>query len=105
MIAMAVMFALAALLFAWGIALMCGKAFFAASGYYDTDADKAKIYETALCRFIGKGMFGLTLPVCMLALGIGLNMPWLFLSGLALFSGVFLFVFIYLYKSSKFSIG
>lgn len=63
------------------------------------DNEKAQYDEVALCKFIGKIMYGISLSIIIFALGEMLGSQVIFMIGLILF--LLLIIFSWLYSNTK----
>ncbi len=81
------------------IFLLKGKGAFLIAGYNTmSDTEKAKYDEIALCKFMGKVMYGISFSLLLWALSDLLNIQVLFTIGLVLF--LFLIVFVLVYSNT-----
>ena len=79
-----------------GIILSFGKGSFLIAGYNTSSKEeKEKINEKALCKFMGKAMFGIAFSVFLWVLSDILSIEWLFTCGLILFFAILIFILIY----------
>ena len=91
------------LFFLLGVLFSMGKGAFLIAGYNTASkAEKEKYDEKALCRFMGKLMFGLAGCQCIMALGLFLAGMWLFWVGMAAFLAVTFGGVIYANTSGRF---
>ncbi|WP_046173465.1 DUF3784 domain-containing protein [Domibacillus indicus] len=80
-----------------------GKGAFLLSGYNTLpDSEKAQYNEAALCKFIGKIMYGISFSLLLLALGEIVEKPILFLIGLVFFLTVVMFALVYVNTGNRF---
>lgn len=80
-----------------------GKGAFLIAGYNTkSDREKAQYDETALCKFMSKIMYGISLSILMWALSELLDNQVLFVIGMIFFIGVILFAIIYSNTGDRF---
>jgi len=79
-----------------GIIFSTGKGAFLIAGYNTASKkEKEKYDEKALCKFMGKGMFGLAFSTLLWALSDIYAIKWLFYVGLVLYIIVIIFIIVY----------
>ena len=85
-----------ALLVLFGIILSFGKGSFLIAGYNTSSKEeREKINEKALCKFMGKAMFGIAFSVFLWVLSDILSMEWLFTCGMICFFAIIIFILAY----------
>lgn len=91
------------LFIALGFVFFSGKGTFLIAGYNTMpQAEKDKLDEIALCKFMGKMMFALAGCMVFWVLSEALDKQWLFFVGLALFFGNVLFLLVYMNTGNRF---
>ena len=86
-----------------GIQLSKGKGAFLIAGYNTMPkSEKAKYDEIALCKFMGKIMYGISFSILLWALSEMLEMQVLFIVGLVLFLCLIVFVLVYSNTGNRF---
>jgi len=86
-----------------GIVLYSGKGAFLIAGYNTMEGQVKDQYDSvALCKFMGKMMFGLCFSMCFWVLGDLLKNNWLFNIGLVLFIGIVVFMLVYVNTKDRF---
>jgi hypothetical protein len=89
--------------FIFAIFLSKGKGAFLIAGYNTmSDSEKAKYDEIALCKFMGKMMYGISFSILLWALSDMLKIQVLFILGLALFFCLIVFVLVYSNTGNRF---
>jgi Ca2+/Na+ antiporter len=66
------------------------------------DEEKEKFDEIAISKFMGKMMFSLSFSMVFFALSSAQEVKWLFVVGLVLFIGIFVFILIFTSKRRRF---
>ena len=85
------------------IFLSKGKGAFLIAGYNTMpDREKAKYDEIALCKFMGKMMYGISFSILLWALSELLEIQVLFIIGLVLFFCLIVFVLVYANTGNRF---
>lgn len=88
-----------------GVYLSNGKGAFLIAGYNTMPAsEKAKYDEAALCKFMGKMMYGLSFSILLWALSDLFKIQLLFIIGMILFISVIIFVLVYSNTKDRFKI-
>ena len=88
---------------AMGIVFSCGKGAFLIAGYNTSSAEeKSRIDEKLLCKFMGKLFFSLAGCWLIVVLGGGLNITFLFVTGLLLFIMLLIGAAVYANNGSRF---
>ncbi|MGD6968615.1 DUF3784 domain-containing protein [Rossellomorea vietnamensis] len=83
--------------------LINGKGAFLIAGYNTLPKEEKEKYDTeALCKFMGKMMFSLSFSISLWALSEALDMQWLFIAGMIIFTGLIIFMLIYLNTGNRF---
>lgn len=91
------------LLIILGIIFSCGKGAFLIAGYNTASkAEKNRIDEKLLCKFMGKLMFSLAGCFVIIALGAIFDIVLLLIIGLALFIILIIFAVVYANKDKHF---
>jgi hypothetical protein len=86
-----------------GLFLINGKGAFLIAGYNTLPKEEKEKYDTeALCKFMGKMMFALSFSISLWALSDALNIQWLFIAGMIIFTGLIIFMLIYLNTGNRF---
>ncbi|RIW38935.1 DUF3784 domain-containing protein [Bacillus salacetis] len=86
-----------------GIFLMNGKGASLIAGYNTLPKEEKEKYdEPALCRFMGKMIFVLSLCMLLWPASELLEIQWLFGLGLGLFIGIVLFMVVYMNTGNRF---
>ena len=86
-----------------GIMLYSGKGAYLIAGYNTMEEQEKDQYDAvALCKFMGKMMFGLCFSMCFWVIGDLLKNDWLFNLGLVLFIGIIIFMLVYVNKRDRF---
>ena len=86
-----------------GIVLYSGKGAYLIAGYNTLEEQEKDQYDAvALCKFMGKMMFGLCFSMCFWVLADLLERDWLFTIGLVLFIGIVVFMLIYANTKERF---
>lgn len=81
-----------------------GKGAFLIAGYNTLpEEEKAKYNETALAKFMGKIMFGISGSLLLFALGHLFSQNILFIAGLVLFFGLIVFALVYINTGNRFN--
>ena len=92
-----------ALIVLMGIILSLGKGSFLIAGYNTSSKEeKKKIDEKALCKFLGKAMFGIAACLFLWVLSDILLMAWLFTFGLVCFFAIIIFILVYANTGDRF---
>ena len=87
----------------FGIFLSKGKGAFLIAGYNTmSKSEKAEYDETALCKFMGKIMYGISFSILLWALSDMLEVQVLFIIGMVLFLGLIVFVLVYSNTGNRF---
>ena len=87
----------------FAIFLSKGKGAFLIAGYNTmSDSEKAKYDEIALCKFMGKIMYGISFSILLWSLGEMLEIQVLFIIGLVLFLCLIVFVLMYSNTGNRF---
>lgn len=87
----------------FAILLSKGKGAFLIAGYNTmSDSEKAKYDEIALCKFMGKIMYGISFSILLWALSEMLEIQVLFIIGLVLFSCLLVLVLVYSNSGNRF---
>lgn len=85
------------------IFLSKGKGAFLIAGYNTmSDSEKAKYDEIALCKFMGKIMYGISFSILLWALSDMLKIQVLFIIGMVLFLCFIVFVLVYSNTGNRF---
>ncbi|MFC4355598.1 DUF3784 domain-containing protein [Chryseomicrobium palamuruense] len=80
-----------------------GKGAFLIAGYNTMPKEeKAKYDEVALCKFMGKILYGISLSMVLLSLSEWLAIPALLWVGIALMTGLIIFTLVYLNTGNRF---
>jgi len=91
------------LLIILGIIFSFGKGAMLIAGYNTMSEESKKKYnQVALCKFMGKTMFGLAFGTSLWMLSEIVNISWIFYIGHILFFSVIFFTLIYVNTSKKF---
>ena len=86
-----------------GIILSLGKGSFLIAGYNTASKEeKEKINEKALCKFMGKAMFGIAFSVFLWMLSDILSLEWIFTCGLICFFAIIIFILVYANIGNRF---
>jgi Domain of unknown function (DUF3784) len=86
-----------------GTIFSSGKASFLIAGYNTkSEEEKASFNETALSKFMGKTMFGISFSMVFWVLSEAFAIKWLFVFGLVLFIGIVIFTLIYVNTGNRF---
>lgn len=89
--------------FIFAVFLSNGKGAFLISGFNTMPAsEKAEYDKTALCKFVGKIMYGISFSLLLWALSDMLNIQVLFIIGLFLFVGLIIFALVYSNTGNRF---
>ncbi|MBM7713046.1 Zn-dependent membrane protease YugP [Bacillus thermophilus] len=89
--------------FIFAIVLSRGKGAFLIAGYNTmSDSEKAQYDEVALCKFMGKIMFGVCLSILLLTLSEVLGKQVLLIIGLILLFTLIIFALVYLNTGNRF---
>lgn len=87
----------------FAIVLSKGKGAFLIAGYNTMpESKKAEYDEVAMCKFMGKFMYGICLCIVLWALSELLQVQVLFYIGLVLFIGLVVFVLVYMNTGNRF---
>ncbi|MFD1068005.1 DUF3784 domain-containing protein [Oceanobacillus locisalsi] len=86
-----------------GIFLINGKGSFLISGYNMLPKEDKEQYDTvALCKFMGKMMFAISLSVLLWVLSDIYGRDWLFVLGMVLFVAIVIFMLVYMNTGNRF---
>lgn len=86
-----------------GVFLSMGKGSFLIAGFNTLPKEEKEKYDkVALCKFMGKAMFGLCFSMVFWVLSDYLNIQWLFIIGIVLFMGIIIFILIYANTGNRF---
>ncbi|MDN7244102.1 DUF3784 domain-containing protein [Planococcus shenhongbingii] len=87
----------------FAIALSKGKGAFLIAGYNTLpDSEKAQYDETAVCKFMGKIMYGICFSIFLWFLSDLLEIPHLFVMGMLLFISLIIFSLVYVNTGNRF---
>lgn len=87
----------------FAVILSKGKGAFLIAGYNaKPESEKAKYDEPALCKFMGKTMYGICFSILILALSDWLESQTLMIIGIVLIIGVIVFSLIYMNTGNRF---
>lgn len=90
----------------FAIVLSQGKGAFLIAGYNTkSKREKAQYDEAALCKFMGKIMYGISFSILLWALSDMLEVKALYYIGLILFFGFVIFTLVYLNTGNRFKKG
>lgn len=100
---MVIMLLVIGLFIAFGIVLINGKGAYLIAGYNTMSREEKAKYDTvALCKFMGKMMFALSISMVFWAVSEAYEITRLFYFGLVLFIATVIFMLIYINKGSRF---
>ncbi|MCA1065708.1 DUF3784 domain-containing protein [Rossellomorea sp. AcN35-11] len=89
--------------FIFAVFLSKGKGAFLIAGYNTlSESEKAAYDERALCKFMGKMMFGFSFSLLLWALSEWFDIQLLFIIGLGLFLGLIVFILVYTNTGNRF---
>ncbi|MDQ0157464.1 DUF3784 domain-containing protein [Robertmurraya andreesenii] len=87
----------------FAIFLSKGKGAFLIAGYNTkSDSEKAKYDEVALCKFMGKIMYGICFSLFLWSLSEMLEKQFIFIIGLILFLSLVIFALVYVNTRNRF---
>lgn len=87
----------------FAVILSKGKGAFLIAGYNTkSDSEKAQYDETALCKFMGKIMYGICFSILLWGLSEALENQLLFILGLILFIIIVFFAIVYMNTGNRF---
>lgn len=86
-----------------GIILSSGKGSFLIAGFNTmSEKEKEKYDAVALSKFMGKMMFALSFSMVFFVISEAIGVKWVFIVGLILFIGIFIFTLFYTNKWGRF---
>lgn len=87
----------------FSIILSKGKGAWLLTGYNTmSDSEKAEYDEVALCKCMGKVMYGITSSILLIALAELLDQQYLLIIGIVLFTALLIFAFVFTNTKDRF---
>lgn len=100
---MILMFGVTALFLILGIVFSTGRGAFLIAGYNTSSKEEQEKYdEKALCKFMGKGMFGIAFSTLLWAFSFVFSQKWLFTVGMICFVAIIAFILVYANTGNRF---